>query len=63
MDDKCPFCKRAYGFYCHQYCKETKKLIDKFKEGYNKLTVPDLSTIEIEFIIDALETLYEGGEG
>lgn len=63
MNGKCPFCLKSYDFYCHQYCKETKKLIDEFKAAYNSGRVPDLSYTEMEFIIDALEILYEGSEG
>lgn len=62
MNGKCPFCQRSYDWYCHENCKETKKLIDKFKAAYNKGIVPDLSYTEMEFIIDALEGLYEGGD-
>lgn len=63
MDDRCPFCNKAYDFYCHQYCKETEKLKEKLKEGYRKGKVPNLSFKEVEFLIDILEAAYEGSEG
>ena len=59
--DICPFCERAYGWYCHEKCKETKKLIEKLKMLRDKKLISELSDREIKFIIDALEGLYEGG--
>lgn len=64
--DICPFCERAYDWYCHQNCKETKKLIEKLsmlrkRKLITGLIVCELSDREIKFIIDALEGLYEGG--
>lgn len=59
--DICPFCNRAYDWYCHEHCEKTKKLIDKLRNSYNSGNQPSLSYDELKFIIDALEGLYEGG--
>lgn len=61
-EDNCPFCKRAYDWYCHQNCPKTKELIDKLKNSYINRSPTTISFDELKFIIDALEGLYEGGD-